>query len=179
MAHRIAEVLPELPELRVLARGSAMVPDYGALANPAGAMRRFHGRRLRRDVGPTFKDEKGEVRHHGGFEKVVDHVVTIAPNSEHYAEYIRHLRDGDLWAADQVTADAAGVLFEPDFGGEHPGHASLKEHAELLKKRAETEKEHVAAAKKLEAERAAAAKVAAEKPATPADGTRVPSETSK
>lgn len=119
MPHRLAEVLPAPPALRVLPRGTAMVQDYGALVDAGD--RRFHGWKFDTTQGPEFVDKgDGKTKRHGGFVRQTGAVVVIPPNSPYLTEYKRHLRDGDLWAADQATADAAGVPFEPQFGGEHP-----------------------------------------------------------
>jgi hypothetical protein len=145
MAHRIQEPKEVTPELRVLSRGVAMVQDYGALL---GGMKRFHGWRHDASLGEAFKDpESGQQKNAGGFVKHPDVVVTIPADSPHMTEYRRHVREGDLWAADPETAAACGVAFEPDFGGEHPANSA--KHA----------------------------KPATAKPATQAtsDGTRVPS----
>lgn len=122
MAHRIAEKVPADPPLRVLPRGTALVQDYRSLIETG--TNRFHGWKWDGTLGPEFeyKDAKGETRktRHGGRVKHVDQVVVILPDDPHRAEYLRHLRDGDLWAADEATAQAAGVPFEPEFLGEHP-----------------------------------------------------------
>jgi hypothetical protein len=115
------------PALRVLHRGTAMVPDYRALMDTN--TRRHVGLRFDPTLGPEddFLHPRPDGRgydtvrgHHGGFVKMIDEPVTIPADDPHYGEYIRHLKDGDLWAADQETASAAGVAFEPDFEGEHP-----------------------------------------------------------
>ena len=165
MAHRIAEKNIPLAPLRVLHRGLAMVPDYRALMDTG--TRRHHGLRFDPTLGPedTFDHPVTGERYrgnHGGFVKLVDEAVTIAPNDPHYTEYVRHLRDGDLWAADQATADAAGVAFEPEFGDEHPETTAGNEAQRVIAERAVRQKrfldEHKAATK---------------------DGTRVPSEMGK
>lgn len=79
-------------KLRVRAAGMALVVNYEAL--DAGA-RRFVGRTFDSSLGPAggwpADDEPHEV-----------------PNRE---EYRKALRDGSLEAADQATADLAGVKF--------------------------------------------------------------------
>jgi hypothetical protein len=159
MAHRIAENTVERAPLHVLQRGSALVPDYRALIE-AGA-RRHHGAHFDKTLGPEdeFEDPKTGEKfrgHHGGFVRKVDHVVTIEPSDPHYQEYVRHLRDGDLWAAGLATAQAAGVAFQPDFGDEHPETAAGKEataYAAELKKR---EAENLKSAREAEASAKAA-----------------------
>jgi hypothetical protein len=119
MAHRIAEKKVELEPLRVLPRGTASVQDYGALLDTGTS--RFLGWKWDGALGPGFVDPTdGQQKNHGGRVKQVDQVVVIAAESPHRTEYLKHLRDGDLWPADEATARAAGIMFEPDFGGEHP-----------------------------------------------------------
>jgi hypothetical protein len=106
-------------KLRVLPRGTALVPHYGA---QAAGMRKFHGWKHDATMGPTFIDpETKQTRHHGAFVKHigVDKAIEIDMRDEHLGEYLRHLRDGDLWAADEFTARTAGVKWDKTFGGEH------------------------------------------------------------
>jgi hypothetical protein len=127
MAHRIAEKKQVTPPLRVLARGDAMVPDYAALLNPANPTRRHIGWVFDPTAGYEYPDKKGVFT--GGFVKQPDLVVTIpgdAPLAV-YTAYVKHLRDGDLWAADAATANAVGVAFEPHFLDEHPSVSSNEE----------------------------------------------------
>lgn len=157
MAHRIAEKLPVRQPLRVLHRGLAMVPDYRALMDTG--TRRHHGLQFDSTLGPEddfLHPKTGEkVRaHHGGWVKVVDEPSVIDAEDPHYMEYVRHLKDGDLWAADQATADAAGVLFEPDFGDEHPGAAAGEEATKVRAEREKRQAAHLAAIKKAEAAKA-------------------------
>ena len=114
--------------LRVLPRGTALVPDYEAFAHPAG-IRRFHGWRHDPTLGDFVQEQvrtkwqPSGVRQ-GGFVKQDDQVVEV-PDS---AEMRRHLRgderkaewNGDLWPADPETAALVGVPFDPTFGDEHP-----------------------------------------------------------
>lgn len=88
--------------LLVLARGTAMVPDFAAIERP-NPLRRFLGRTYRQ-VAPG----------QWGFEPKAE-----AEAVEASADVIKALRDGDLWPADKATADAAGVEFDPKFGGEY------------------------------------------------------------
>ena len=121
MAHRLPDPRRPLPPLRVLPRGLATVQDYAALMDPRAGINRFHGWRFDGTLGPEFVDPvDGQTKRHGGRVKLVDEVVTIAPGDPHRAEYIKHLKAGDLWAADAATAQEAGVPFEPHFLGEHP-----------------------------------------------------------
>lgn len=150
MAHRIAEKTVDLPPLRVLHRGLAMVPDYRALMDTG--TRRHHGLKFDPTLGPEDEfihpvtNEKSRGNH-GGFVKLVDEVVTIKPDDPHYAEYVRHLKDGDLWAADAATANAAGVLFEPEFGGEHPEMSDGEEAKAVIAERKKTQERHLKAIK--------------------------------
>lgn len=118
MAHRIQAAEPAKAPLRVLPRGTALVQDYRALHETA--TNRFHGWKFDPTLGPEFKDEKGQTKRHGGRVKQVDVVVEISPDDPYYGEYVRHLKDGDLWAADEATAQAACVPLEHHFQGEHP-----------------------------------------------------------
>jgi hypothetical protein len=123
MAQRLAEKKVALEPLRVLPRGLALVQDYRALQDTATS--RFHGWTWDGKLGPDFVDPTdGQTKNHGGRVKKVDEVVVIAADDPHRTEYLKHLRDGDLWAADEASARASGVTFEPDFGGEHPGLAA-------------------------------------------------------
>jgi hypothetical protein len=110
-------------KLRVLPRGKALVPNYEA---QEGGVRRFHGWKHDASLGPSFVDESTKVmHHHGGFVKGVGEVVELPMRGE----YIRHLRDGDLWPADEPTARACGAKWDPTFGGEHDV-ADDTDHAE-------------------------------------------------
>jgi hypothetical protein len=123
MAQRIADPsnVPDQP-LRVLPRGLALVQDYRALIE--AQTNRFIGWKWDGSLGPEFVDSTGRKTNHGGRVKQVDEVVTIAADDPHRSEYMRHLRDGDLWPADEATARAAGIAFEVHFMGEHPGVAA-------------------------------------------------------
>jgi len=119
MAHRLNQDGPAPCVLRVLPRGTALVQDYRALMETR--TNRFHGWRWDGKLGPEFVDPvDGMKKNHGGRVKKIDEVVEIAADDPHRQEYLRHLRDGDLWAADEATAAAAGVSFEPHFLDEHP-----------------------------------------------------------
>jgi hypothetical protein len=110
--------------LRVLARGTAQVPNYEALDSGINA-RITH---VCLPLGPEFKDDESlTMKRHAAFVKYVGKVLTVPDR----AEYRRHLRDGDLWPADQETAAACGVPFDPDFGGEHDHDAQLEHIAAL------------------------------------------------
>jgi hypothetical protein len=127
--------------LRVLPRGTALVPDYEALYHPTHSVRRFHGWTHDRTLGEPVKslDVHGaptiDGAMSGGFRRSESEVVEV-PDT---AEYRRHLRgdprvdvwNGDLWPADLETAREVGCKFyplEPDFAeefaDEHPAHAT-------------------------------------------------------
>jgi hypothetical protein len=107
--------------LRVLARGVAKVPDYAAHA--AGATTRFIGWQHDPSGGHEYSVVEGgvsETRKSGHHEaKDEPTVLTFALSDGLFGEYLRCLRDGDLWPADAATAALAGVPFDPTFGGEY------------------------------------------------------------
>lgn len=108
--------MPDVTKLRVLARGTGRVPDYQA---QSAGIRRFHGWKHDPKLGPEFVDPvTKQKKNHGGYVRQSD-VVELPVTTE----YIRHLRVGDLWPADEATAQLVGRPFEPDFGGEHPSMA--------------------------------------------------------
>lgn len=127
MAQRrdLAEPATGPAKLRFYARGYALVPDYHAQESGA---RRFHGWKHDPQQGPEFEGEhrnpNGAVERrkerHGGFVRQTGEVHSIPSNSPFLGEYIRHLRDGDLWPADAETAAFVGRQFDPEFEGEHP-----------------------------------------------------------
>lgn len=86
--------------LKVLARGSALVPRFDADDN--AKTRRFTGR--------TFDPSIGVA---GGWPAKSEPEEVPA-----LAEFMFAVRDGDLWAADEATAAACGVKFDPKFGAE-------------------------------------------------------------
>lgn len=117
------------PKLRVLPRGTArpgqwpsggppMVPHYETQEN--ARVRRFHGWKHNPTLGAEYAevDDKGKPTgrkvKQGAF--VGSSEVIELPMR---GEYLRHLRDGDLWPADEATASICGVKFDPTFGGEH------------------------------------------------------------
>lgn len=109
--------MTEPKTLRVLARGSAMVPDLEAQENPYGAVRRFLGRFHDPEAGEMLTERvTGRQFKQGGFRANPGDVVTV-PNR---AEYRKHVVQRDLWPADVATAQACGVAFDATFGEEHP-----------------------------------------------------------
>lgn len=128
--------MPTLPSLKFLAKGTAMVPDYSA---QVGGVRRFHGYAFDRALGPQREVRNpltgapsGEgARPGGGFVKQLGLVVEIKATDPYLAEYIRHLRAGDLWPADEYTASFARQPFDASFGGEHSDEAKAAAQREL------------------------------------------------
>jgi hypothetical protein len=107
--------------------GGPCVPDYGA--HVAG-QRRFVGRKLDTTRGVAFEDSEivpgpngkaqtvKTVRRHAVFIPHPDELVKEHPlNGPYAAEYLRHLRDGDLIPADQFTANEAAKLGPSPFNG--------------------------------------------------------------
>lgn len=126
MAHRLPEIVAKRAPLHVLPRGTATVQDYAALMDVRASVNRKIGWRWDGTLGPTFVDPaSGQTLRHGGRVKLVDEVATIAADDPHFGEYVKHLQQGDLWAADPQTAAVAGVPFEPHFLGEHPKTSAL------------------------------------------------------
>lgn len=114
------------PMLRFLSKGTAFVQHYGAMK---AGQRRFHGWEHKPNIGAEYEDG-GEKRRHGAFAKRLGHIIEVPMSDPHVTEYIRHLRDGDLWPADEYTAQFSGRPFDPTFGGEHdvptpPDHADV------------------------------------------------------
>ena len=107
--------------LRVLARGTASVPVHGAHAR---GQSRFVGRVHDFDLGTPFvaTDELG-AKSAGVMPALVcspePHVVRQDDDPSEFSEQMLHLRYGDLWPFDEETAIAAGVPFDPDYGGEY------------------------------------------------------------
>lgn len=85
----------ETKTLRVVARGTAMVPDFERME--AGT-RAFIGRKYIETKPGTF-----------GFDPIG--MPVEVPNR---AEYIKALIDGDLWPADKATADACGLRYDAE-----------------------------------------------------------------
>ena len=128
--------------LRFLPRGTARVQDYRALMG--SGMNRFHGWTLDPTLGKPFVDPhtKQPRRHAVYLKKVgIEQAVSVSTDDPYYGEYIRHIRAGDLWAADLASAQMAGVKFDPDFGGEHDDAAKAAHEAAvaaLVKKHGRT-----------------------------------------
>lgn len=83
--------------LKFRARGTALCQDFERLEH---AVRRYIGRKFQEvETGsfgfvPTGEAEEVPYRH----------------------EYVKACKDGDLYAADEATAAACGVEFDPHFG---------------------------------------------------------------
>lgn len=94
-------------KVRVLARGSAACPDFDAADREPP---------MRRKLGRAYKEIST-----GDYGYVP---TNVAESVTKRAEIARALADGDLWPADQATADwansitHAGVKFDPTFGGD-------------------------------------------------------------
>lgn len=99
------------PLLNVRARGSALVPVHEAGSTQP-----------RRFVGRAFDASLGQA---GGWPFSAEPVTVplFPPSHEHYLEawhfYYRALKDKELWPADEATAKACGIEFDPSFGGEY------------------------------------------------------------
>ncbi len=96
-------------KLRFYARGTAHVSDFDALERPV-PLRRFIGRKLQ-EVAPG---------RHAFVSTGQAHEVDGRP------EIIKAAKDGELWPADEATAKACGVEFDPKFGGEIAAPAEEK-----------------------------------------------------
>lgn len=112
-------------KLRVLARGTALVPDYEKQQHDK--RNAFVGWTCSA-IGPEFKDpETGSTMRHAGFVKRIGHVAELPVR----AEYLRELRDKCLWPADLATAQLANVAFDAAYGGEHDDEAHEAQKSEL------------------------------------------------
>lgn len=116
--------------LRVRARGTAKCIDRQAIeASPSRNC--FLGWRL------IVVEKRGDDPKRPGFSldrvahEKLDQDITV-PYDSHY---IRDIVDGDLWPADEETAEACRemaeskgriVTFDPEFGGEYHDHAKKK-----------------------------------------------------
>ena len=113
-----------MAKLRVLAKGMAMVPYYESF--DAGGRRRFVGRKHDATLGAAFRDENGVEHRQGGFPP--SHSPVQPHEVDDRAEYRQHVREGDLWPADEATAAACGVRFDPSFGGEYESEGAPDVH---------------------------------------------------
>lgn len=115
-------------KLRVLARGAAMVFD---LERHDAGVRRFVGRKHDTSMGYAYRDEFGNEKKSGGWP--ASHGPAHPDEVPYRAEYVQALKDGDLWPADEETARAAGVKFDPKFGGEHEPPQSASPASQSMK----------------------------------------------
>lgn len=97
---------------RFFARGTAMVQDIDAMY---AGRRQYVGRRLDPTKGEKFVDPEDG--------KTMRQQAVFAPTKEPsevrlHPEYIKAVADGDLWPADEKTAQLCGVKFDSSFGGE-------------------------------------------------------------
>lgn len=99
-----------MPKATLLVRrkGTAMVPHYEA--HPQ--VRRFHGWKFDPTLGEEFDHPEHKQRMRMGGFAGHDNDIEV-PDT---VEYRRHLKDGDLWPANQATAQAVGLPFDPTFG---------------------------------------------------------------
>ncbi len=124
------------PPLKFLPKGTGMVQDYGQMR---AGVRCFHGYKHDPTLGakvPIFDDKgvpTGATGNRGAFVKQLgsESVVVVPFEDDHRGEYIRALRDGSLWPADEYTAQLAGLAFDKAFGGEHDDKAKAAQKAAL------------------------------------------------
>jgi len=95
-----------LKTLRVRARGTALVMDYEAME--AG---------IRRYIGRVRDDSSIDPAAGVGIGFRPLEVAVEVPAT---AEYARHVRHGDLYAADEATAAYCDVPFDASFGEDVP-----------------------------------------------------------
>ena len=113
---------------RVLARGDLVVLD-AAYARASGGHLRFVGRTLsrvykREDVpegavarerDPVHPDDQFHIE---CWTKNPEPTVLLADGE--FGSYFRaRIQEGGLWPADETTAKACGVAFDPKFGGDY------------------------------------------------------------
>lgn len=98
-------------KLRVLARGSAKCTDLDQME---GGRLCYIGRKKDMTIGHEYRDqESGAMMRTSAFPAVTE-PVEVSDRMEH-VQYVQH---GDLWPADEATAQRCGVKFDPSFGGE-------------------------------------------------------------
>jgi len=96
--------------LRLRAKGDLLCADYDAHES---GIKRFVGRKHSTAYGHEYRDEQGNLLKTGGWPS------TGEPQELPYrAELAQAVREGDCWAADEATAAACGVTFDPTCGGE-------------------------------------------------------------
>lgn len=136
-----------MPMLRLLAKagenGGPLVPDYDMQAQ---GLRVFIGRRLDPNQGVPFKSERTKQwTRHAVFVPKTDTAAfhEVEANGPHTAEYLRHIKDGDLLPGDAYTAKRAGVKFDASYAG-----AAMWGDAKASVEAVPTTKELLAAAQK-------------------------------
>lgn len=92
-----------MEKVRFFARGEALVTDFKAALQ---GVRRFVGRRWMLVDAPDREGGRGWA----WVPTDVAHEVELLP------EYVRAAKKGDLWPADEASAKACGVKFDPNFG---------------------------------------------------------------
>lgn len=115
--------------LRVVPRGSALVPDYEAQRHPTHPVRRFHGWTHDASLGEAVQEQDGQGRWSpngklsGGFRRLDDEIVEVPDTPEYRRHIVGDPRSpklgGDLLAADIETARAVGVRFDLQAIAEH------------------------------------------------------------
>lgn len=93
-------------KLRFHARGSALVQNFEHLE---AGKKSFLGRRYTQLAAPDTNDPED----FGTWGFAPTGSVAEVP---YRAEYVKACKDGDLWPADEETAKACGVAFDPHFG---------------------------------------------------------------
>ncbi len=106
------------PPLRFYCRGTALVQDPHAMSR-APSVNRNVGRRWQQLAPPVGV---GPDAHPGTWVWAPTGEVEAIP---HHNDLVDACRSGDLWAADEATAKACGVAFDPDFGNEP--HQTMKD----------------------------------------------------
>ena len=107
-------------KLRVLPRGTAMVPHF-EIASAHGSPKRFVGHEF---TASGIDNVDGEWAQHSRVTEVPSIPETDPLFREVMGEYRICVREGSLWAADAETAKYCGVEFDPQFGGEHKATAT-------------------------------------------------------
>lgn len=116
--------------LRVLARGGILVldVDYASAARTRG-QRAYVGRRTVKSWDAAALPADCPVHLHSNEflesgQQAIPHCAypkrsapVIVDNNSYYRKQVAQ---GSLWAADETTALACGVKFDPTFGGEYP-----------------------------------------------------------
>jgi hypothetical protein len=116
-----------MKQLRVLSRAGIIVLDV-VHAQQTGA-RRYVGRKTitawKEDELPpgepshiqsnTFLEPGDKPIPHTAYPRIS--TPSVVPADRYF---IKAIKNGELWAADEETARICGVAFDPTFGGDHP-----------------------------------------------------------